>query len=185
MNRVLGAIVFSILSSTAVALAAQVSASKQQNGDKGHGNELLRCIYTPQADTQSSSLPTTRMGFKFSVERNNNNEVAADTYTLNESSLPIKQVGHAELTGGSTTITATTKASDILSGVTIAEDSPFDFEITLANLSSASQDGRFSATVESVTTFTGVTYTQIPVDCRLAPSGQGGGAEAKQPTAGN
>lgn len=130
MNRVLGAVVFSILSSTAVALAAQVSASKQQNGDKGHGNELLRCIYTPQADTQSSSLPTTRMGFKFSVERNNNNEVAADTYTLNESSQP-------------------------------------------------------SATVESVTTFTGVTYTQIPVDCRLAPSGQGGGAEAKQPAAGN
>ena len=170
MNRALKALLFSVLSSTAVALAAQSTTTPNPKNENRGGDEVLRCIYTPQADAQSSSLPTTRIGFKFSVERNNNNEIAADMYTLNDSSQPIKQIGHAELQSPITEITATTKAADFLKGISLAEDSPFDFAMTLSGLDSSSQEGRFNATVETATTFIGATYTQMTVSCRLPPA---------------
>ncbi|MBO9667420.1 MAG: hypothetical protein J7501_11495 [Bdellovibrio sp.] len=167
MERVLKAFLFSIVSSAAVAAIGAQSQASQRPPNAGEGNELLRCIYTPQADSQSSSLPTKSLGFKFQLQRNNSNHIAVDGYTLNDSKQLIKQVSHAELVGAVSEISATTKATDIIASLTLAEDSPFDFAVTLDTANIA--DGRFSAVVESVAMFTGETYTQVPVNCRIAP----------------
>ncbi len=172
MERILNAVLFSLISmATAAAIGAQEAPPQRGPAGQGEGNEVLRCIYTPAADSQSSSLPTSKIGVKFLLQRNNSNHVAADTYTLNDSNQPIKQVGHAELAGSVTEISAATKAADIISGLTLAEDSPFDFQITLDS-TTADSNGRLSAVVESVTTFTGQTYTQVPVSCKIPPAPQ-------------
>lgn len=170
MERILNALLFSIISVAAAgAIGAQEQPSRKPAG--GEANELLRCIYTPQADQQSSSLPTSKIGFKFSLQRNNSNHIAADTYTLNDSNQLVKQVGHAELVSSVTEVTATTKATELISGLTLAEDSPFDFQIT-ADSTSADANGRFSAFVTSVATFAGQAYSQVSVSCRLPPAPQ-------------
>ncbi|UYL07461.1 hypothetical protein B9G69_010435 [Bdellovibrio sp. SKB1291214] len=170
MERILNAVLFSLVSMAAVAaIGAQEQQSLRQPA--GEANEVLKCIYTPAADTQSSSLPTVKVGFKFLLQRNNSNHLAADTYTLNDSNQPIKQIGHAELATSVTEISATTKASDLISGLTLAEDSPFEFGITFSS-TAADSNGRLSATVNTVTTFAGQTYTEIPVSCKLAPAPQ-------------
>jgi hypothetical protein len=170
MERILNAVLFSLVS---MAAAAAIGAQEQQppRQPAGEGNEVLKCIYTPAADTQSSSLPTVKVGFKFLLQRNNSNHIAADGYTLNDSNQPIKQISHAELAGSVTEITASTKASDLISGLALAEDSPFEFAITLGS-TAADSNGRLSASVNTVTTFTGQTYTDVPVSCKLAPAPQ-------------
>lgn len=169
MERILNAVLFSLISmAAAAAIGAQEQPPRQPAGE---GNEVLKCIYTPAADAQSSSLPTVKVGFKFLLQRNNSNHLAADTYTLNDSNQPIKQIGHAELTSSVTEISSTTKASDLISGLTLAEDSPFEFGITLSS-TTADSNGRLSATVNTVTTFTGQNYTEVPVSCKLAPAPQ-------------
>ncbi|QDK44716.1 hypothetical protein DOM22_05835 [Bdellovibrio sp. ZAP7] len=173
MERILNAVLFSLVSmATAAAIGAQEQPPQRgPAGAGGEGNEVLRCIYTPAADSQSSSLPTSKIGVKFLLQRNNSNHIAADTYTLNDSNQPIKQVGHAELAGSVSEVSATTKAADIISGLALAEDSPFDFQITLDS-TAADSNGRLSAVVESMTTFTGQTYTQVPVSCKIPPAPQ-------------
>jgi hypothetical protein len=173
MERILNAVLFSLISmATAAAIGAQEQPSQRgPAGAGGEGNEVLRCIYTPAADSQSSSLPSSKLGVKFLLQRNNSNHIAADTYTLNDSNQPIKQVGHAELSGSVSEITATTKAAEIVSGLVLAEDSPFDFQITLDS-TAADSKGRFGAVVESMTTFTGQIYTQVPVSCKIPPTSQ-------------
>jgi hypothetical protein len=170
MERILNAVLFSLIS---MATAAAIGAQEQppQRGPAGEGNEVLRCIYTPAADSQSSSLPTSKLGVKFLLQRNNSNHIAADSYTLNDSNQPIKQVGHAELAGSVTEISSTTKAADIISGLTLAEDSPFDFQITLDS-TAVDSTGRLSAVVESLVTFTGQTYAKVPVSCKIPPAPQ-------------
>ncbi|WP_413560438.1 hypothetical protein [Bdellovibrio sp. HCB209] len=169
MERMLNALMFSIISMAAVAAIGAQEQPPQKPA--GEANELLRCIYTPQADQQSSSLPTAKLGFKFLLQRNNSNHIAVDTYTLNDSSQLVKQIGHAELVSAASEVTATTKATELVSGLTLAEDSPFDFSI-VADSTAADSNGRFSAVVSTVTTFTGQAYSQVAVSCRLPPAPQ-------------
>ncbi|MEK2690358.1 hypothetical protein [Bdellovibrio sp. GT3] len=167
MERILNALLFSIISMAAAAAIGAQGQSPQKPA--GEGNELLRCIYTSQADQQSSSLATVKLGFKFLLQRNNDNHIAVDTYTLNDSSQLVKQISHAEVISSVAAIKSTTKASDLVSGLTLAEDSPFDFQIALDS-SASDSNGRFSAVVGTVTTFAGEVYSNLSVNCRLPPA---------------
>jgi hypothetical protein len=136
----------------------------------GDADVLMKCFYVPAADAQSSSLPTYPVGFKFSLMRNNDNQISVDTYSLNEQTQPIKQIGHAELIGGASTVSTATKASALLANLQLSENSPFDFAITYSNSATISSPGaRFTAVVDAVTTFSDENFTSIPVQCRVAP----------------
>lgn len=166
MFRIIRVLVLSVISSALMTFVAQATTAKNAP-KKPQNSELIRCVYTPQSDSQSSSLPTTKIGFKFSLLKNNNYEIAADTYTLNDSSQLIKQIGHAELVSSLANISESSSVAQIFATLTISEDSPFDFAATLSNVSAADSEGRFSGTVNSVATFTGTTYTEVPVSCKI------------------
>lgn len=141
-------------------------------GEKPGGDTdvLMKCFYVPAADAQSSSLPTYPVGFKFSLMRNNDNQISVDTYSLNEQNQPIKQIGHAELISGTSTVSTATKASALLANLQLSEDSPFDFAITYSSNATISSAGsRFTAVIDAITTFTGETFTSVSVQCRVAP----------------
>lgn len=173
MNRVLLALIFSGLSMFIAMNAVQAETTKSSKENGANSNDgIAKCIYTPQADAQSSSLPSESLGFRFSIENNNNNEVAVDIFSLNEKLQPIKLVGHAELISGLTQAssgTATVTAAQLLSNLELAEDSPFDFALSSSdNLqSSGDSDGRYSVIATTVTTFTAKTYSEVPLKCRL------------------
>jgi hypothetical protein len=136
----------------------------------GDADVLMKCFYVPAADAQSSSPPTYPVGFKFSLMRNNDNQISVDTYSLNEQNQPIKQIGHAELIGGASTVSTATKASALLANLQLSEDSPFDFAITYSNTATVDSPGtRFTAVVDAITTFTGESFANVSVQCRVAP----------------
>ncbi|HEX7675201.1 MAG TPA: hypothetical protein VF412_13585 [Bdellovibrio sp.] len=158
------------------ATLSKTTASSVQQG-KPASADLMRCVYTPDSSSQTSSLPTSLMGFKFYLEPNNNNEIAVDIYTVNADSKPIKQVGHAEL-ATETALSSSLSSSSLASALTsleLAEDSPFEFLITFA---SGVGGERFSGVIETTTTFFGEVYTKVPVQCRLAPQGKAAAQDA-------
>lgn len=167
---------------TAFAKAATVSAStsdasvSSQKPKPPHEEKILmRCIYTAptstattvSTNTVTTTLPTTSIGFKFSLEKNNNNEIAVDSYSMNEKRQVIKQVGHSELiSADAASITATTKAEAILANLSLAADSPLEFLISFSEAVQASSTS-FSATVTVVTMFNGDIYENVPVTCGI------------------
>lgn len=158
-----------LLMLTATCALSALAQEAKKAEPLGDPNVLMKCIYTPAADSQSSSLPTYSVGFKFSLLRNLENQIAVDAYTLNDKSQPIKQIGHAELIGSASTVSTATKASEILSILQLSEDSPFDFAISFASATTASETP-LSAVIDVVTVFTGETFTSLPVQCKLAPA---------------
>lgn len=138
-----------------------VLAEKAQPSPRPDADVLMKCVYVPLADEKSSSLPTQPVGFKFSLERGNNNEVSVDIYSLSEEKYLIRQIGHAEMVNSLQAVTSVSTAAEILDGLELAEDSPFDFFFTL--------DSQSSGTVQVMTTFTGQTYSLMKITCRRAP----------------
>ncbi len=175
MMRILKVFSLSVVFSLIVSFGAQAATSTAGNAQTGEGKgrppsrDLLKCVYTPQADSQSSSLPTISLGFKFYLEPNNNNEMAVDTFSLGNDSQPVKQIGHAELIASQRVGADGKVFVDPLAGLTLAEDSPFEFAISFASSSETSKNARFSATIESISTFAGEAYSQLSVQCRKAP----------------
>lgn len=164
MNRVFAAFLFSGLSMLMVSLGARAESNIKAKQDNKGGDGMARCIYKPQADQQSSSLPTEAIGVRFSVERNNNNEISVDILSLNDGLQPKKLIGHAEMAAAS-------EGKKSLASLTLAEDSPFDFGITTADTAATGNEGRISAVITTMTTFTGAVYAEVPVSCRIAVDG--------------
>lgn len=165
MKNVLQVLVTAALSSTFIVLATASASSAPATAPKKAPSTmtpLMRCIYTPQAALTTSSLPQVSMGFNFYAELNNGNEIGVDMYKLNAESQLVKQVGHAELTS-SATLNSSTSLASVLGQMQLAEDSPFEFEITASNASSAMPGT--AATIVAATTFNGESFSQIPVQC--------------------
>ena len=164
---------FVMLVTGALAVAqgeVQKAVGKASDKPTAGGDVLMKCFYTPAADAQSSSLPTYPVGFKFSLMRNNKNQISVDSFSLNDTNQPIKQIGHAELTGGEAIVSASSTASALLSNLQLSPDSPFEFAISY--LSDSRVDGvgtRFPAIVDDVTLFTGESFTALNVQCKMAP----------------
>ena len=119
-----------------------------------------RCFYTPQADQQSTSLPTFPIGLVFAKESLNNNEIAVDLYKLDASNNSIKLIGHGELV--STSENGTVQVLDV------AADSPFDFKFTFAqDVAKMTSGSEVTGTVDIATTFQAEAYASLPVACKL------------------
>lgn len=121
---------------------------------------VARCLYVPQADQQSSSLPTFPGGFILSKESLNSNEIAVDFYKLNDSDKSIKLIGHGEIVSTST--------SGIVQAFDVAADSPFDFKMTFAqDVSKLVSGTEVTGTIDIATTFMAEAYASLPVTCKL------------------
>lgn len=159
-----------------VSFAQQASLSADKPKPEGPFEVTVKCSYAPEADKQSTFLPTYPLGINFAVEKNNNNQVGVDIFKLNDKNQPIKLIGHAELTAG---------AADL------AEDSAYDFEIQWPeNFSTLEAGAKFAATVEAAATFNGSYFYNFPVNCQRAPkkpteSGAAGKNPAAQTAAGS
>ncbi|QDK37073.1 hypothetical protein DOE51_05435 [Bdellovibrio sp. NC01] len=179
--------------------AATSASSNNAPQDRPKEDAIMKCIYQPAADQQTSSLPTVAMGFKFTLQRNVSGGVAVDLYSLNEQLQPLKQIGHADLISSvlaslSSTINSTSSSAvagsssapsiaSLVSSLTIAEDSAFDFNIAVgSDASPTAANARFTATIDAQT-FIGQTYSALGVQCRMAPApGQQGKVESSTVT---
>lgn len=166
MNRIVKAALISfVLLSTLDAAAADADKAKP----KPQSDLLLRCLYSASANAATSTTaPAQSLGFNFILQRNNENHVAVDVFSLNENKKPIKQIGHSELIGS---------VSSTAGELTLAEDSPFEFSIEF-------KTGIASATVTVLQTFAGENYANLIVQCMQpeVPQGERGNESSSKQT---
>ena len=151
IKRIMTAAIFSIGTMAAADVSQRIQTKEAKIKETPAFEITMKCSFTPQDDEQSSSLPTYPLGFIFAKEANNDGQIAVDIFKINTSAKPIKLIGHAEL-----------NAADL----SLAEDSPFDFEIILPE----NKEERFSATVTIVQTFNNEHFSNLAVLCRQAPN---------------
>ena len=132
----------------------------------------------------------TKLWYKLN-RKNVSGGVAVDLYSLNEQLQPLKQIGHADLissvlesmssSANSTSSSAVAGSSSapsiasLVSSLTIAEDSAFDFNIVVgSDAATTATNARFTATIDAQI-FIGQAYSAMSVQCRVAapPSRQG------------
>jgi|GEM_PF-5591430 hypothetical protein len=147
IKRIMMAAVFSIGTMAAADVTQRIQTKEAKMKEVPAFEMTMKCSFTPQADEQTSALPTYPLGFIFSKEINNNGQIGVDIFKTNDVSKPVKLIGHAELNAGD---------------FSLADDSPFDFELVLPE----NKEERFAATVTVMTTFNNEYFSNLSVLCR-------------------
>jgi hypothetical protein len=167
---------FSAVAVTSLVLVSSAFARSHVGRGTVIGGQLFGRIGLCWTDQSSSSGTSTsssadsissNYGIVFAIEPGNQNEIAADIYSLDANNKKIKQVGHADVTA------ANQNGAFTFTGAT---DSPSQFSLTFTPTDYSSgqprEHGIMSAQLANAALFTGDVASNVAMKCDVADLNQ-------------